>query len=264
MNRKNIFSAAFVFMFLLVSFWLSAEEFKNTPVAVSPGGDTEVAVVWQGCPTFSWSAVERASSYRIAVFEAIAPNVISYEEMAVIFSPVVSKDIPGPALSWTLPAEESLKTGSMYAWYVQAIDVYGNGLGNWSGGKIFKVEQEIRFAGIEEKLAEKLREYGVNEETIDSILTDMKSEVKEVVVRSDSSNTSIKSSPERSGVQGTEGLNTYYGQGAGFSNTTGTGATFIGVNAGYSNTIGIDNTFLGRSAGRNNTTGGNNVFILSF
>lgn len=260
MNRKKILSASFVFMFLLVSFWLRAEESKSSPVAVSPGSETEVASVWQSCPTFSWSAVDQASSYRIAVFEVIDPKVLAYEEMAAMASPVVSNDIPGPALSLTLSSEKSLKSGSMYAWYVQAVDANGNSLGNWSGGKIFKVEQEIRFAGIEEKLAEKMREYGINEETISNILSDMKSEVKEVVVRRDNSNTSVKSSPERSKVQGTEGLNTYYGQGAGFSNTTGTGATFIGVNAGYSNTTGIDNTFLGRSAGRSNTTGGNNTF----
>jgi hypothetical protein len=260
MKRKKILSLVFVFLFLLVSIWLRAEEPKSNPVAVSPGSDTEVVSVWQSCPTFSWSAVGQASSYRIAVFETVYPKLTSYEEMAEMQSPVVSEDIPGPALSWTLSSEKRLKTGSMYAWYVQAVDANGNSLGNWSGGKIFKVEQEIRFAGIEEKLAEKMREYGVNEETINNVLTEIKLDVKEVVVRRENSNAPVKSSPEKSEVQGTEGLNTYYGQGAGYSNTSGTGATFIGVNAGYSNTTGIDNTFLGRSAGRNNTTGGNNTF----
>lgn len=262
MNRKKIFSAAFVLMFTLVSFLIGALEAKNSPVAVSPGSDTEVALVWQSCPTFSWSAVDQASSYRIAVFEAVDSQVTEYEGMVALKSPVVIKDIPGPALSWTLSSETSLKIGSMYAWYVRAMDAYGNALGSWSDGRIFKVEQEVRFAGIEEKLAEKLRSYGVDEETIANVLTDMKSEVKEVVVRSDRSKDFAKDTQGKSSVQGYEGIaNTFYGQGAGFSNTSGTGATFIGANAGHSNTTGIDNTFLGRSAGRNNTNGGNNTFV---
>jgi hypothetical protein len=91
MKRKKILSTMFVFMFLMVSFWLIAEESKNSPVAVSPGSDTEVVSVRQSCPTFSWSAVDQASSYRIAIFEVIDPEVSAYEEMAAMASPVLSK-----------------------------------------------------------------------------------------------------------------------------------------------------------------------------
>ena len=262
MNRKKILSTVFIFMFLMVSFWLSAEESKNSPVAVSPGSDTEAVSIWQSCPTFSWSAVGQATSYRIAVFEVVDPKVLDYDEMVAMAAPALSNDIPGPALSWTLSSEKSLKTGSIYAWYVQAIDAYGNVLGNWSSGKIFKVEQEIRFAGIEERLAEKMREYGVNEEIINNVLTDIKSGVKEFVVRSESSLTSIKSSPERSEVKGTEGtVNTFYGQYAGNSITSGFNNTFIGNRAGYSTNNGYNNTFLGQSAGYSNTTGYSNTFL---
>jgi hypothetical protein len=260
MKRKKILSTMFVLIYLFVSFGINSEEPKKTPVAVSPGSITEVVSIWQSCPTFSWSAVDQASSYRIVVFEAVDPEVITYEDISLTASPLIDKDIPGPALSWTLPAAERLKIGIMYSWYVQAIDVDGNPLGNWSNGNIFKVEQEVFFAGIEEKLAEKMREYGVNEETISNVLKDVKSEVKEVMIRNARSEESIQSTPHINDGKGTEGVNTYYGVGAGFSNTSGTGATFIGVNAGYSNTTGIDNTFLGRSAGYNNTIGGNNTF----
>ena len=41
MKRKKILSLVFVFLFLLVSIWLRAEEPKSNPVAVSPGSDTE-------------------------------------------------------------------------------------------------------------------------------------------------------------------------------------------------------------------------------
>jgi len=260
MKRKIILSVTVVFMFLLVPFWGMAEEVGNNPVAVSPGSETEAVIVWQSCPTFSWTSVDRAASYRIAVFEAIDPIVTPYEDIAAKASPVISKDIPGPALSWTLSSEESLKSGSMYVWYVQAVDATGNALGLWSGGRIFKVEQEIRFAGVEEKLAEKLREYGINEETITNVLKDIKSEVKEVVVRNGGAGN--KNNPGASVVQGYEGdPNTFYGLQAGYSSTTGVNNTFIGCGAGYSNTSANSNTFLGYSAGYGNTTGALNTFI---
>jgi hypothetical protein len=261
MNRKKILSAAFILMFLLVSFWLSAEESKSNPVAVSPGSDTEVVSVWQSCPTFSWSAVDQASSYKIAVFEVVDPKVMEYEDAPAMTSPVISKDIPGPALSWTLSSGESLKTGNMYIWYVQALDDYGNALGKWSKGMIFKVKQEVRFVGIEEKLGNLLKSYGVNEETITNVLEDMKSEVQEVVV-SGAAGAEVIDMPGRSGVQGYEGsLNTYYGLQAGASNTTGVQNSFFGRAAGLSNTTGAANTFLGYNAGLYTTYGSWNTFI---
>lgn len=264
MNRRKILSTVFVLTFLMVSFWLSAEESKSSPVAVSPGSETEVVSVWQSCPTFSWSAVDQASSYRIAVFEVVDPNVTEYEDMAAVSSPVIIKDIPGPALSWTLSSEESLKTGNMYAWYVQAVDDYGNTLGNWSSGKIFKVEQEIHFAGIKEKLAEKMREYGVDEETITNILKEMNSEVKEVAIRNSSSKDIVINNQGRSGIQGYEGTtNTFYGLTAGASITTGKYNSFFGREAGEFTTSGELNTFIGCVAGIYNTTGSKNTFVGS-
>jgi hypothetical protein len=180
MNRKKILSTAFVFIFVLVSFGLRAEESGNNPVAVSPGSDTEAVSIWQSCPTFSWSAVEQASSYRISVFEVFDPKVMEYEDVSAMTSPVIIKDIPGAALSWTLSSEESLKTGNMYTWYVQAGDANGNALGKWSKGRIFKVKQEVRFVGIGEKLGEVLKSYGVSEVVINNVLKEMDSEMREV------------------------------------------------------------------------------------
>jgi len=258
MKKKLTFLMAFIFMFLMVTFWSTAEEVGNNPVAVSPGSETDVVTVWQSCPTFSWSSVDQAASYRIAVFESVDGKIAPHEGMAIMSSPVISKQISGPALSWTLSSEESLKTGSMYVWYVQAMDSYGNGMGNWSNGRIFKVEQEVRFAGIEEKLGEILKSYGVSEETTTNVLKDMKSVVKEVVVRDGG----IKNTPGASGVQGYEGdINTFYGLNAGASNTTGQYNTFIGSGAGYSNTEGGANTFIGYKAGNSNTTGTPNTFL---
>jgi hypothetical protein len=55
--------------------------------------------------------------------------------------------------------------------------------------------------------------------------------------------------------------NTFVGNYAGFSNTTGLFNTFLGDQAGFSNTTGHYNTFLGDEAGRSNTTGGYNAFL---
>ena len=227
-------------------------------MAVSPGSETEMVTVWQSCPTFSWSSVDQAASYRIAVFASADGKITSYEGMAVMSAPVISKQIPGPALSWTLSSEEKLKTGSMYAWYVQALDASGNAIGSWSRGRVFQVEQEVRFAGVAEKLGEILKSYGVSDETSANVLNDLKSEVQEVVVQDVVS----KNTPKVSGVQGYEGSsNTFYGDNAGASNTTGIANTFIGAEAGVHNTTGYGNTFLGYEAGHLNSTGYYNICL---
>jgi hypothetical protein len=61
-------------------------------------------------------------------------------------------------------------------------------------------------------------------------------------------------------LQGTEGLNTYYGIRAGENNTTGSSNTFIGAVAGSNNDTGYQNTFVGTDAGRANEGGNNNIF----
>jgi len=254
MKRNLIFLATVVFMFLLVSFWIAAAETRNNPIAVSPGSETEAVTVWQNCPTFSWSAADKAASYQIAVFESLDGRIAPYEAMAVLFSPVISKQIIGPALSYTLSSEERLKTGSVYAWFVQALDVSGNAIGSWSSGRIFQVEQEIRFIGIEEKLGEILKSYGVSDETAANVLDDLKSGVKEVVVPG--------ITPGISGILGTEGVsNTFYGNTAGASITTGVENTFIGADAGAHTTSGNGNTFLGYEAGHLNSTGYYNICL---
>jgi hypothetical protein len=55
--------------------------------------------------------------------------------------------------------------------------------------------------------------------------------------------------------------NTFVGDTAGDSNTTGTDNTFIGVNAGTANTSGISNIFIGDNAGAANLIGDDNVFL---
>ena len=63
-----------------------------------------------------------------------------------------------------------------------------------------------------------------------------------------------------SNVSGQGTSNTFSGNEAGLSNTTGGANTFSGMVAGYSNSSGSNNTFTGACAGCNNTTGSNNTF----
>jgi hypothetical protein len=58
--------------------------------------------------------------------------------------------------------------------------------------------------------------------------------------------------------------NSFIGNAAGYSNTTGYHNSFIGNNAGYSNTTGDKNSFIGNTAGYSNTTGYRNSFIGSY
>jgi hypothetical protein len=55
--------------------------------------------------------------------------------------------------------------------------------------------------------------------------------------------------------------NTFLGNYAGQSNTSGSYNTFLGYYSGDSNTIGIGNLFLGNWAGNTNVTGNDNTFI---
>lgn len=57
--------------------------------------------------------------------------------------------------------------------------------------------------------------------------------------------------------------NTFTGAGAGKANTTGSTNTFTGAFSGFRNTTGNQNTFIGLVTGQFNTTGSNNVFLGS-
>ena len=153
---KNPFGACLVLLGLLTVAGTAAQ---IVPIAVSPGSERGVAVVGQACPTFSWTAVDWASGYRVAVFEAIGVQIPSYEEMAAGVPPALSKEIGGRALSWTPSAEERLVAGSLYVWYVQAVDASGQG--TWSKGRLFIVEAGMLAAGVEGQLRKTLEDKGV-------------------------------------------------------------------------------------------------------
>jgi len=122
--RKRI-----IISFLLLVFVVTNGNATETrPVAVSPGSESGMVMVGQSCPTFSWSAVPWTEAYRVVVFQAVGDEVLSYEEMEALTNPVLSKEILGPALSWTPSEENRLSNGGLYVWYVQAVDSQGVGV----------------------------------------------------------------------------------------------------------------------------------------
>jgi hypothetical protein len=266
---KKRIGACLVLLGLLV---IVSPAAQIVPMAVSPGSERGVALVGQVCPTFSWTAVDWASGYRVAVFEALGVQVPTYEEMAVGAVPALRKDIAGRALSWTPSSEEQLIAGSLYVWYVQAAD--GSGQGTWSKGKLFIVKAGVIASGTEGLLRQTLEEKGVREDVITDVLREMKVEGQGVISGKTDSKPQGKvgalgsEGPNNvlygtsAGASITSGLyNTFIGLSAGYFNTTASYNTFLGYAAGYNNTTGASNTFIGNAAGYSNTTGGNNTFF---
>ncbi len=285
--------AALAFLFVLMLFgWGLAQEIR--PVPVSPGSGRGVARVSERCPTFSWSAIVWAAGYRVAVFEALTAEIVSYERMALTAAPVLRQDIPGKALSWTPSEGEGLKDGGSYVWYVQARDASGNGL--WSAGKAFLVELEkTPIAGVEERVTRRLRERGVSADVISDVAREISPGAKAGMIAREftlksSGQTAAKVQAGGGGLGASRTLgnegdargNTYYGSNAGVSidgngfynsffgydagryTTDGDDNTFMGYQAGYANTTGSDNTFIGRQAGYSNTEGTFNIFLGSY
>jgi hypothetical protein len=272
MKAKKIFCVLIAFVVI------SANAQERGPVAISPACDAGIARVGVSCPTFSWTGMEWASGYKVVVFEANGLNVLSFEEMEAIASPILSKQIQGQAHSWTPSSDERLSSNTTYVWYVQAMDGFSGGI--WSEGKVFKVEVEARLLGIGETVRESLKEHGVNDEVIDDVLRDMESGVREVVVWGADTESSKNKTQDKVGIQGIEGTtntfygldagfsiaaggynNSFFGRFAGYSTTTGDYNTFMGYDAGYTNSTGQGNTFMGDFAGRYNTTASCNTFI---
>ena len=88
----------------------------QAPVPISPASADSAAVVISGCPTFRWSEVEDAVSYRVAVFaldEISVPH--PHGEISLSQTPVLDQAIPDRGLSWT-PSADSCLPGGTYMW----------------------------------------------------------------------------------------------------------------------------------------------------
>jgi hypothetical protein len=261
--KKSILS---VFLALLGSFWIFAGETGNTPIVVSPGGDAGVATIITSCPTFSWSAASGAAGYRVVVFQSPDMAIRFYEELAGTSAPRISQAIPGPALSWTLPTEQRLSSGIVYSWYVQALDGTGNGLGEWSGGRLFMVVPEGPVLGTTgNNEMERLTGEGVSTRGagVDPKADRELDGAAPPAVRNSTETASVAFLGAGAGASnvGTSNYNTFIGGSAGYSNTTGFNNTFLGYGAGFTGLAASNNTFLGYYAGYADTTGGANTAV---
>ncbi len=223
--------------------FLTGTAWAGMAVPVSPGGGTELTA--QSCPTFSWSASDGAQSYRVEVYEQVTSDIMDRNTTRGIGNPVVKKEIPAPALSWTPSTGECLSRGMRYVWYVEGVDAKGEG--QWSGGQGFQVEAAALSADQKEAVQEVVKGYLSGESSGSGVTTNTS---KQAIT---------PSAITPSYLEGT--TNSFFGNGAGASITTGGADTFIGAYAGYKNTTGYQNSFLGGSAGEFNTTGYNNSFI---
>ena len=88
----------------------------QAPLPISPGVDDGTAVVISGCPTFSWSEVADAASYRVSVFTlGQMEESLPYEDMALLKAPVLEQIITDRGYSWTPSADRCL-LGGAYVW----------------------------------------------------------------------------------------------------------------------------------------------------
>ncbi len=238
-----------IFLSVFVVGLLASEQI---PILVSPSSEVGIAVVGEVCPTFSWTAVEGAVAYRVEVFPAWEKQSLAYEIVTGQVNPVLIKEIPGAATSWTPSADECLRNEGIYIWFVQARDEYGTG--KWSQGRRFKIEAGAGFAAIEEVVSDTLEEHGVEKKIIEDVIGNIK-QARDVTIAG-------SANPLPISVLGHESdTNTWYGLDAGASITTGYYNSLFGQYAGNSLTSGSENTFIGRSAGLSNTIGSENTFV---
>jgi len=96
---------------------------------VSPGAADRLVEAASACPAFSWSGVDGAAAYELALLD-----VSDAESPALVFT----ERIDGSAYAWTPPRDRCLAPGRTYAWLVRA-DLAGSGLGEWSAPRRFRV-----------------------------------------------------------------------------------------------------------------------------
>jgi hypothetical protein len=101
------------------------------PRAVSPGSERG-ASIGDRCPTFSWSALEGASSYELVVYRL--------DDLGVEAIPVLAERIAGAASSFTPPLDRCLARATPYAWSVRA--AVEDGVSSWADPILFTVAAE--------------------------------------------------------------------------------------------------------------------------
>lgn len=129
-------ASALGFSLALISVGLGAQ----SPIPVSPGGQSEKALSYGRCPSFHWTQVEGVGSIDLVVFEVPKTAVDGPPER------VLSVSLPGSSSGWTPSLGECLEPGGRYAWSI--------GIGeSWSEASLFRVASGPSEAEFEEALA---------------------------------------------------------------------------------------------------------------
>jgi hypothetical protein len=120
----------------------------ETPVTVSPGNPSKLALIGDTCPAFSWAGGEGAQSYELVVYRV--------GEEGEEAEPVLRQNLPAPAYSWTPSLDRCLERGERYAWSVRAVG--GKEASEWSAPSLFQVAARPSEAEFEEAV-EVVRSY---------------------------------------------------------------------------------------------------------
>ncbi len=120
----------------------------QSPVAVSPGDASKLALVEARCPTFSWGEVDGATSYELVVYRL--------GEEGEEARPVLGETFAGSASSWTPSLDRCLERGGQYAWSVRAVG--RKEASEWSVPSLFEVASGPSESEFEEAL-ELVRQY---------------------------------------------------------------------------------------------------------
>lgn len=114
---------------------------ERAPVPVSPGEEDRAVRVEARCPTFSWGVADGAAAYEVVVHRL--------GDAGDDTGPVLHRELPGAASSWTPPLDLCLERGARYAWSVR---VQGDGAAEWPRWRYFEVAEGPTREELEEAL----------------------------------------------------------------------------------------------------------------
>ncbi len=142
------------------------------PVTVSPGDAVRPVQVETNCPTFSWSGVEGADNYQIAIYE------LSGDEGTLELDPsarIRDRILPGAATSWTPSGPDCLPDRRRFAWSIRvAGEEYG-----WSSPLQFSVNTAGRVQALREALRTVLGELVAAGMLSDRTATELQQELRQ-------------------------------------------------------------------------------------
>ncbi len=133
----------------------SAATAINATEGVSPGAGDRLAVIRDGCTTFSWGEVDGAAFYEVVAYQL--PESKDFAALAGVdlsqTDEVLYTRVAGKATAWTPELDRCFASGGSFVWFVRAVfdENASPAAGDWSQGLFFSVAaapsaQEVRQA----------------------------------------------------------------------------------------------------------------------